>query len=133
MFKETVTYEDFNGDTQTDILYFNLSKSEMMEMEASFEGGYGKYLEEVVKTDDRTSIMKAFLDLIKKSYGVKSEDGKRFIKNLGITEEFEQSLAFEAFFNKLLEGDETYINSFVTGIMPKDLVANMSANQLMAG
>ena len=128
MFKETVTYEDFNGDMQTDILYFNLSKSEMMDMEASVEGGYAKFLEEIVKSEDKVSIMNAFLDLIKKSYGIKSEDGKRFIKNEVIVSEFEQSLAFEAFFEKLLNGDETYVNSFVTGIMPKDLVSKMSAN-----
>lgn len=128
MFKETVTYEDFNGDMQTDILYFNLSKSEMMDMEASVEGGYAKFLEEIVNSEDKVSIMNAFLDLIKKSYGIKSEDGKRFIKNEAIVSEFEQSLAFEAFFEKLLNGDETYVNSFVTGIMPKDLVSKMSAN-----
>lgn len=123
MFTETVSYEDFNGNQQSETLYFNLSKKEMMDLQYSVDGGFDKKLEDIVGGGNEAEIMKTFISFIELSYGVKSEDGRRFIKNAALTEEFMNSLAFEAFLNKLTDGDEAYVNSFVTGIMPKDLVA----------
>lgn len=127
MFTETVTYEDFNGNQQSETLYFNLSKKEMMDLQYSVDGGFDKKLETIVSSGNEAEIMKTFISFIELSYGVKSEDGRRFIKSEEVTEEFMNSLAFEAFLNKLTDGDEAYVNSFVSGIMPRDLVAK--ANQ----
>lgn len=127
MFTETVTYTDFNDNQQSETLYFNLSKKEMMDLQYSVEGGFDKKLETIVTGGNEAEIMKTFINFIELSYGIKSEDGRRFIKSKEATEEFMNSLAFEAFLNKLTDGDDAYVNSFVSGIMPRDLVTK--ANQ----
>lgn len=118
MFKDKVTYIDYDGNERTDTLYFNLSKAELLKMETSLNGGYSAFLEKVVESKDTPSIMKAFQDIIEKAYGKKSDDGRRFIKSEEITEEFLQSEAYSEFLMKLIS-DENYAANFVTGILPK--------------
>lgn len=132
MFTETVTYTDFNDNQQSETLYFNLSKKEMMDLQYSVDGGFDKKLEAIVGGGNEAEIMKTFISFIELSYGIKSEDGRRFIKSKEATEEFMNSLAFEAFLNKLTEGDEAYVNSFVSGIMPRDLVAKTANQSILA-
>lgn len=120
MFKDTVSYTDFNGDVHTKELYFHLSATELLDMEYSKEGTWSKYLGEVLDSGDNGKMIFAMQDLIKKSYGVKSEDGQRFIKSPEILDEFLQSGAYQEFFMKLL-ANEDYSTNFVNGILPKDL------------
>ncbi|WP_300899401.1 hypothetical protein [Turicimonas muris] len=118
MFKDTVTYEDYNGNMRTETLYFNLSRAEVIQMEMSVNGGLGSFLENIVKSEDMPAIVEQFTKIIKMSYGVKSDDGKRFIKSDEISETFVQSEAFSEFFIKIIS-DENYAAKFVNGIMPK--------------
>lgn len=118
MFKDTVTYEDYNGNMRTETLYFNLSRAEVIQMEMSVNGGLGSFLENIVKSEDMPAIVEQFTKIIKMSYGVKSDDGKRFIKSDEISETFVQSEAFSEFFMKVIS-DEDYAAKFVNGIMPK--------------
>lgn len=118
MFKDTVTYEDYNGNMRTETLYFNLSRAEVIQMEMSVNGGLGSFLENIVKSEDMPAIVEQFTKIIKMSYGVKSDDGKRFIKSDEISETFVQSEAFSEFFMKIIS-DEDYAAKFVNGIMPK--------------
>lgn len=117
MFKDTVTYEDYNGNMRTETLYFNLSRAEVIQMEMSVNGGLGSFLENIVKSEDMPAIVEQFTKIIKMSYGVKSDDGKRFIKSDEISETFVQSEAFSEFFIKIIS-DENYAAKFVNGIMP---------------
>ncbi len=118
MFTDTVTYTDFNGVEQTDTLYFNLSKAEILDMEMSVDGGYSEYLEQIVKSEDPNKIMSTFIDIVKKTYGIKSEDGRRFIKSPELVEEFMQTEAYSEFIMKLVS-DEDYAAKFVNGVLPK--------------
>mgnify|MGYP006874292219 CR=1 FL=1 len=81
MLKKTITYTDYNGVERTEDKYFNLSKAEIMEMEMSTAGGFAEMVQGIVKAQDAPAIMKIFKDIILKSYGEKSPDGKRFIKS----------------------------------------------------
>ena len=49
------------------------------------------------------------------AYGVKSEDGKRFIKNQTVKDEFAESLAFSQLIEDFHETD-TAMSDFITGI-----------------
>lgn len=118
MFTETITYVDFNDTERTETLYFNLSKAEILEMEMSVPGGYAKYLEDIVNSKDTVKIMETFIEIVKKTYGVKSEDGKRFIKSDEITKEFLETEAYSEFLMKLVS-DEGYAATFVQGVLPK--------------
>ena len=90
MLKKTITYTDYDGNERKEDFYFNLNKAEIMEMEMSTSGGMAEMLQKIVDSQDAPAIIKAFKELVLKSYGQKSPDGKRFIKNATLREEFEQ-------------------------------------------
>lgn len=121
MLKRTITYEDYDGNTHTEDFYFNLSKAELIEIEASTPGGVAAKLEKISKDNNGAEIIKTFKDIILKSYGVKSEDGKRFIKSEEISRAFEETEAYsELFYELALDADKAA--AFVNGIMPRKLI-----------
>lgn len=124
MLKKTITYEDYDGNTRTEDLYFYLSKAELTEMELSTPGGFTKKLESITQAQNGAEIMKVFKEIILKSYGEKSDDGRSFIKKrngVRLAEEFEQTEAYNQLFTELLL-DPDKAASFINGIMPKDLM-----------
>lgn len=138
MLKKTITYEDYDGNTRTEDLYFFLSKSELMEMELSTPGGLAKKLESITKAQNGAEITRVFKEIILNSYGEKSDDGRSFIKKkngVRIAEEFEQTPAYDALFTELLL-DPDKAAAFINGIMPKDLMTeanNMNLQAKMSG
>lgn len=120
MLKKTITYTDYNGVERTEDFYFNLSKAELMEMEMTTTGGLGETIKQIVKAQDSASIVKIFKDLVLKAHGVKSPDGKRFIKSDEIRDSFEQSEAYSILFMELATDADAAAN-FVNGIIPNDL------------
>lgn len=120
MYKINMTYKDFNDEERNEDFFFNLTKAEITEMELSTEGGLGATIERITKAKDTPSIIKIFKELILKSYGVKSPDGKRFIKSPELSEEFAQTNAYSDLFVKLAS-DSTEAAAFVNGIMPADI------------
>ncbi len=120
MLKETITYTDYNGVNRTEDFYFNLSKSEIMEMELGTTGGFAEMIQKVISAKDSTMIIKIFKDLVLKSYGEKSADGKRFMKSDEISAAFSQTEAYDQIFMKLATDTDAAI-MFVNGIMPSDL------------
>lgn len=127
MLTKKITYTDYNGVERTEEFHFNLSKAEIMSMEMSVEGGMSSVLNNAIQSMDQTKLFKAFKDLVLRSYGVKSADGKRFIKNDELREEFEQSEPFSIIFMELMT-DEKAASDFVNAIIPKDLAAKVQAS-----
>lgn len=120
MLKKTITYTDYNGVERTEDFYFNLSKAEVAEMELSVDGGLSTMLENIVKSKDNKEIIKMFKEIVLKSYGEKSSDGKRFMKNAEITEAFSQTEAYSELFIELALNEESAA-AFVNGILPANL------------
>ena len=120
MLKKSVTYEDFNGNQVTEEFAFHLSKAELIEMEAERRGGLGAYLQHIVDSNDGAAIIGAFKDLLLRSIGKVSADGKRFEKNAEIQDDFMQSPAYSELFMQLAT-DAAASAEFVNGIIPKGL------------
>lgn len=127
MIKETITYVDYNGVERKEDFYFNLTKAEIMEMEMSTKGGLAEMIQRIVAAQDQPAIIKIFKDLITKAYGVKSPDGKRFIKNEEVLDEFVQTEAFSQMFMKLAT-DADAAAKFVNGVVPADMAKQIAAN-----
>lgn len=118
MLKKTIKYVDYNGVERCEDFYFNLSKAEVTEMQVSEEGGYDQMLQRIVDAQNNKEIFKHFKAIILKAYGVKSQDGKRFIKSEELSEEFSQTEAFVELIMELAS-NETAAAEFVNGIIPK--------------
>lgn len=118
MLKKTLTYTDYNGTERTEDFYFNISKSELIDMEMSEEGGLRERLDRIIKEKDAKKLYQYFKELVSFAYGIKSDDGKRFIKSPELTAAFVQTEAYSDFFTDLATND-AHAAEFVNGIMPK--------------
>lgn len=124
MLKKTITYEDYDGVERTETFYFNLSESELTELELTHPGGFGDYVQRIVDAKDQAVIIKLFKKIIQMSYGVKSEDGRRFIKSEDISKEFMETEAYNKLFMELAT-DDVAGAEFVNGVMPAALMAKV--------
>lgn len=120
MLKKTITYTDYDGVERTEIFYFNLSRAELFEKEATTPGGYVDLLQSIIDAKDEARLLIEFKRLVAMAYGVKSEDGKHFRKSEQISDDFINSPAYDQLFMEFLT-DSTKAAEFVNGIMPKDL------------
>ena len=122
MFVKEIKYTDFNGIDRSEKFYFNLTKSELTEMDLTTAGGMKSFIERITNTQDQAELIKLFKELILKAYGVKSDDGKQFIKSEENAKTFSQTMAYDTYFMLLATNEQEAIK-FVNGIMPADLVA----------
>ena len=128
MYKKVIKFEDYNGNQREMTAYFNLSKAEMMEMELSTKAGIEEWLRILIATNDHATIVQTYKNLILKSYGIKSEDGTRFIKTDKLREEFEQSAAYSEFFMELL-ADPSEQTRFMQNVMSGSNLPNVDVNE----
>ena len=128
MLKKTITYQDYNGIERTEDFYFNLTKAEIMEMEMGTEGGMADMISRIISAQDTPSIIKVFKDLLLKSYGEKSPDGKRFIKSKELSDSFAQTEAYSVLFMELAT-DSDAASNFINGIIPSD-IAKAAAEEM---
>ena len=117
MLKKTITYKDYNGVERTEDFMFNLTKAEILEMQLTKDGGMDAAIKKIVDAKDAPESMKVFKDLILKSYGIVSDDGRRFIKSKEISDSFAQTEAFSMLFMELAT-DTDAASAFVNGIVP---------------
>lgn len=120
MLKKTITYTDYDGNTRTEDFYFNLSKAEIAEMQMSASGGLDRVINQIIAEQDGKRIIELFKDLILRSYGKKSDNGKRFIKSQELRDEFAQTEAYSDLFMELATNADA-ASEFVNGIIPTTL------------
>lgn len=121
MLKKTIKYTDFNDNETEDVFYFNISKTELVELEVTHKGGFEGMINSIMESKDNKAILDEFKRIILLSYGEKTPDGKSFIKNEDLRDAFAQTAAFEALFMEFFEV-EGAAATFVNGIMPRDFV-----------
>ena len=131
MIAKTVTYTDYEGNERTETLYFHLSQTELALMQSSEAGGFDKVLRKMIETQDESKLIPMFRDIILKSYGEKSNDGRRFVKSEELSEEFSQTAAFDQLFMELATNTDEMVK-FVNGLLPKDLAARVAKNPEVA-
>lgn len=130
MHKETITYVDYNGTERTEDHYFNLTKTEITELELGLDGGLAEYLMQIVNAQDVPELMAAFKKIILSAYGIKSADGRRIEKSEEISKAFTETPAYDVLFQRFfLSGDANAASDFINAIIPqiKDDAAQSAA------
>lgn len=136
MITRTVEYTDYDGNKRKEKFYFNLTQFEATEIAMEMPDAVIEEIEE--GEEQRVTAMhlteklgkKGVLDFIKnivlKSYGVKSPDGKRFIKSEELSTEFSQTPAFSSFMMRLMT-DDLEASKFINGVIPAELAAQIQS------
>lgn len=121
MYKKTITFTDYDDQKRTEDHYFHLNKAEIIRW-LTTTGDYtlDKVLERLSKERNGKKIMEIFEDLIYRSYGKKSLDGRRFEKTEEIWKNFYQTEAYSELFTELVT-DAKKAAEFVNQIIPKDI------------
>ena len=120
MLKKTITYVDYDGNEVTDDFYFNLTQAEILRAEMNTDKAIGleATIEALKEEKNSQKIMEMFEKFIRMSIGKKSPDGKRFIKNDEIADEFMETQAYSdlivSFFQDPQKGAD-----FFNAIIPK--------------
>lgn len=125
MYIVPITFTDYDGEKHTENFYFNLNKAEVLQMQVSQKGGIAYFIRQIIKEKDFKTLSNMWKDLILKAYGVKSPDGRRFIKSEELSREFEQTDAFSELFTKLAL-DAKAAAEFINKIVPEELAADLS-------
>lgn len=102
MLHKKVTYTNYNGEVVNEDVYFNLTSVELVRLEAKYGQSIPDKIKEVTETNDYKGIISLFEDLLLTAYGVKSEDGRRFVKDKQATKEFEDSIAYAEIFEQII-------------------------------
>lgn len=126
MIKKTITYTDYNGAERTEDFYFHLSKAEIMKMELGVTGGLAESITRIVAAQDTPAIIEVFEGLIKKSYGVKTPDGRGFLKRPEDLESFVATEAYSILFMEL-STDADAAAKFINGVVPADMAQKNAA------
>jgi hypothetical protein len=133
MLKKTINYTDFDGNPQQEDWYFHLSKAELVEFNYELggmdEGGLEKRIKEIVTSNNAKLILSTFKDLIKRTVGKRSVDGKRFLKTQDIVDDFMTTEAYSALFMELVTNAEAAA-AFIRGLVPSDMADKIDMNAL---
>lgn len=121
MYAKTIKYTDYNDVPREETFYFNLNRAEVLKMIVTdSDATLDQVFEYFQQTRNGAKLLKMIEDLIKASFGVKSPDGKSFIKNPEHLEYFVQSEAYSELLTELLNNAEK-AGEFFVKILPKNL------------
>ena len=125
MLKKTITYTDYDGNERVEDFYFNLSKAEYVMFENSVIGGMSKEIEQAMAMQNGPRMLEIFKDLVDRSYGIKSADGRRFIKSPEILQEFRETEAYVNLFMELVTSAEAG-KAFLLGVSPAEITEKIN-------
>ncbi len=130
MLKKTITYTNFDGKEETVDAYFNLTKTECVDLNLEYErdGGLIGHLKKLIGDQkDGEVLQKPAVDfvklLIEKSYGVRPKDDPTlFLKEddngRPLFKRFKQTAAYDAYVYALLSGEEP-LDEFAEKVLPQ--------------
>lgn len=120
MIKKTITFTDYDGNERKEEFRFNLNKAEIIRMELTTKGGLIEMVDRAVKAKDVDTLFRIFEDLVQKSYGVKTLDGRGFTKKKEDLDDFMATEAYSELITELVTNAEAAAD-FVNGIIPANL------------
>ncbi len=136
MIEKTMTYTDFKGNKRTEIFCFHITPGEYTRMELeniqafkddndnmTFEGGFLAKLQAIATRLKGKELLEVFDKILSTAYGIKSEDGRRFIKSEELWEEFTQTQAYSDLLMEFFTSP-TYAGEFLKGVIPVEALTS---------
>lgn len=124
MYVMKVNYTNVDGGITEETLLFHMSTRDWIKADADKKptGGYDKFIEDNISDEqtDPVKVLTVLEDIVKRSYGFRSEDGKKFIRDPAKTEEFMDSLAYDAFLDDMLIKPGVS-QDFIKNVLPKNI------------
>jgi hypothetical protein len=123
MIKKTITYVDYEGESRTEDFYFHLTQRDLLKMQTEYPGGLHKFLMKIVAENNQQKIFEYMEDIIQRSYGEKSADGRRFITgrdDKNVLYNFIQTEAYSQLVMELATNADAAAE-FINGIIPEGL------------
>ena len=129
MLKQVIHYVDYDGKEREMTAYFNLNKTECVDINLEYEdeGGLAGHLKKLLaERIDGVIRQKPAIDFIKliidKAYGVRPKDDPTlFLKEdeegRSLYKRFKQTAAYDAYVYALLAGEES-LEAFVENVLP---------------
>lgn len=129
MLHKTITYTNFDGKEETVEAYFNLNKTECVDLNLEYEeeGGLVGHLKSLIADSKGGEIrQKPAVDFVKllveRAYGVRpKDDPSLFLKEddngRPLIKRFKQTAAYDAYVYGLLSGAES-LDEFAENVMP---------------
>ena len=140
MLRKDIEYVDYNGIKRKKTAWFHLTEFEATEIALDLPEDVLRDITDISEENDTNNVVfnvaeklgtkgiKDFVkSLVRKSYGVRSSDGSKFIKNDEVFAEFEQSPAYSNFMMELMRNSKAS-SDFINGVIPPELAANVSVN-----
>ncbi len=125
MYAKVIKYTDYNDVPREETFYFNLNRAELLKMMVTdSDATLDQVFEYFQQTRNSKKLLAMIEDLIKSSFGIKSADGKSFIKKPEYLELFVNSEAYSELLTELLNDADKAADFFV-GILPKNLQADV--------
>lgn len=125
MIQKTIEYEDYNGVKRKETFLFNLTKTELTEMQWSTLGGLKENMERIIEAQNTPELIKIFKGLLFKAYGEKSLDGRRIIKSEELSIAFSQTPAYDKLYMELATNSKSAA-AFMNGIVPAGLAEEVA-------
>jgi hypothetical protein len=129
MLKKTIKYVNYNGEEKEREAYFHLGKADIARLSA--DASVLQEMNDAFEKKDHKKMLATIERLVRLSYGIRSEDGERFVKTREVQADFINSAAYEEFLMNLL-GDPDNFNSFVRAILP-EAVLKSAIERLRSG
>lgn len=120
MLKREIKYTNYDDEEVTEVFYFNISTTDVVEMEVEHDEGLSDWLKAIVAAENKKALFDEFKKIILMAYGEKSEDGKRFVKNDEVRENFSHTAAFDALITEFIT-DEGKAAEFIIHVLPKGM------------
>jgi hypothetical protein len=121
MFAKTIKYKNFADEDCYQEFYFHIGKAELIELGVANIHGR---LQRIKNTQNGPEILKEIRELVHMSAGIRSDDGKRFIKNAEAKSALFDSNAYDELLFELATDAESAAD-FVNKLFPQDLLNEM--------
>lgn len=120
MLKRIIKFENLDGEMVEKEFHFNLSKGELIRLEAENDGkgGYQAAMQRIVDAKDGKAIMDEFENIIMLTVG--ERQGDQFVKNDEIRSAFRNTAAFDELLMELAT-DAAAGAAFVNAVIPAHL------------